>query len=152
MLDVHCRKNIDVGVEKRDDIFISFRVEAALYICVGELIHQHNCGASRQDRGQVHLSERDPFIFDHLPWDLLQLRSQFSRSRAPVSFYDPNYDVLTAFTTSYGLRQHVERLSNAWSIAKEKLERSSGLQQRIYLVKPFLRSSRGCPVVDGRGI
>ncbi len=109
---------------------------AARRVGVGELVDQHELGATREDGVEIHFLEDPALVVDRLARNDLKAGELGLGLGAAVRFHDADHDIHALGLATLGGDQHRVGLADAGRGAKEDLELAARfllrrLQQRV---------------------
>ena len=154
MLDVDRGPHIDAGIEQLHHILPAPLVPAAGHIAVGQLVHQHQGGATCEHRIQVHFFQCVLLVLALQQRHLRQARQQRRGLGAAVGFHQPDYYIHAAAQLLMRAGEHAESLAHARRRAQEYGELAAGLalqgvDQGIGLAGSGVAHGRGLCARDG---
>src|SRR6185437_2597643 len=101
---------------------VALGVQAALDVCVRQLVDQYHLRPPREDCVHVHLLKQRAFVLQRNARHLFQLPCQLRRARAAMCLHKADYDVLAAAAPTDRLAQHTEGFADPGRVAEEYLE------------------------------
>ncbi|MNV13791.1 hypothetical protein D3C71_1044480 [compost metagenome] len=154
MLDVDRGPYIDAGIEQLHHVLPAPLVPAAGHIAVGQLVHQHQSGATCQHRIQVHFIQRVLLILTLQQRHLRQARQQRRGLGAAVGFHQPDHHVHAAAQLLVRAGEHAEGLAHAGGRTQEHGEFAASfalqaLDQGIGLARTGVAHGRGLCAREG---
>ncbi len=100
------------------DVLITLGVPAAGDIGVCKLVHQHQAGASRDDRIQIHFVNLDAPVHQPLPRDHLQPLQQAFRFLATMGFDQAGRNVDSVLLEALRFQEHLVGLPDSGAITQ----------------------------------
>jgi hypothetical protein len=96
VLDVDGRKDVDMGIEQEQHVFVALGVATAFDVGMCQLVDQNDLRLALQDGIDVHLGEDGSFVVDVARSDVFELGCLLGSAFAAVRLDDADDDILAA--------------------------------------------------------
>ena len=112
MLHIECRPDVDARVQQLLYILPTLGMARALYVGMGQLVHQQHLGLARQCGVQVELAQGMATVGQLAQWQLGQPREQLGGFAAPMRFHHARKHITPGLAFALRGTQHRVGLSN----------------------------------------